>query len=667
MGRRKTLVCPDDASVSDGVLILHSSWNGDIFTANNAYITFTGNVPFYIEFGAYMFDGRVEMSTDKNTWVTFYNGYSEEYSDYPHMESGEGKCIYVRGTGNTIFSNLGNWWCDWLAGFYFAQVDYDPEHPLTVECSGNIENLLDYQTVLTGEHPVMGEQCFYQTFYACDKLTKAPKLQSTMLSTGCYEEMFAYSAVTEAPELPALVCAERCYENMFKSCTDLVSPPLLPATSLAENCYAKMFDGCTSLESAPELPAVSLGAGCYYRMFAGCESLTEPPVIDATTLAGDGYDTGGCCEEMFAGSGVTSSPELLATVLTPVCYKSMFYECEDLTSAGGIMAINAIDYCDYSCESMFYGCTSLVTPPTLPIVEEVASGCFASMFEGCTSLATAPSLPAKTVGTCGYMNMFKGCVSLETPPVLPAGTLNDACYYGMFEGCTSLSSLPVLPATDIPGNSGDGAYERMFYGCSSIMLSTTKTGNYTKAYRIPDNGEAYGSGCRDMFTNTGGSFRGTPSIETTYYTSNNIVPEYIWWIADTYYLIYQHGVFGTSDSERAPASKTADGMAIGYYVGSFEVEGYPDEAWDGFVLISTTPANAQFSMGNYQPVENTHQYLGATWYSYFGMQSPQHGGGSYYNTDLNTYWFSVDTIPANGKLPDAEFQDMMSEADVRAK
>ena len=65
----------------------------------------------------------------------------------------------------------------------------------------------------------------------------------------------------------------------------------------------------------------------------------------------------------------------------------------------------------------------------------------------------------------------------------------------------------------------------MFYGCRLIKLSTTQTGEYQTPYRIPKSGTgttATGA-LTEMFANTGGTFTGTPSINTTYYTSNTVV------------------------------------------------------------------------------------------------------------------------------------------------
>ena len=62
----------------------------------------------------------------------------------------------------------------------------------------------------------------------------------------------------------------------------------------------------------------------------------------------------------------------------------------------------------------------------------------------------------------------------------------------------------------------------MFSGCTSLKLSATKTEEYTIKYRTPMSGEgttATGA-LTDMFGGTGGTFTGTPEINTTYYLSS---------------------------------------------------------------------------------------------------------------------------------------------------
>ena len=303
--------------------------------------------------------------------------------------------------------------------------------------------------------------------------------------TGNIESLLDYTVVKRG-EHPAM--AEYCYHQMFEGCTSLTTAPELPATTLANNCYSWMFKGCTRLTTAPELPATTLAGSCYNSMFEGCTSLTTAPELPATTLAFDCYD------DMFKGcTSLTTAPELPATTLTWLCY-------------GG----------------MFNGCTRLTTAPELPATT-LDGYCYSSMFYGCTSLTTAPELPATSLAWSCYSSMFNGCRRLTTAPSLPATRLNESCYTYMFAGCTGLTTIPELPATTLDKS----CYESMFEGCTSLKLSTTATDSYTIAYRIPFAGEGTSGqdSLTDMFTNTGGTFVGTPEINTTYYLdkSNSIV------------------------------------------------------------------------------------------------------------------------------------------------
>lgn len=173
------------------------------------------------------------------------------------------------------------------------------------------------------------------------------------------------------------------------------------------------------------------------------------------------------------------------------------------------------DYC-YWC--MFEGCTSLVKAPELPATT-LANYCYESMFYNCTSLTEAPELPATTLAEYCCSGMFSGCTSLiKAPSILPATVLAKACYYGMFDGCTSLTEAPELPATTL----AEYCYRNMFNGCTSLKLSTTQTDEYNIPYRIPTTGTGTTAtrALESMFSGTGGTFTGTPTINTTYYLAS---------------------------------------------------------------------------------------------------------------------------------------------------
>ena len=353
---------------NDGEKYPDGGWKDGIFYTLELepklpYLSFIGNEDFTLKTynTTKNWDGTLEYSTDKSTWNT-WNGTEI---------SSVGSKLYLRGTGNTRITGDSS-----DCRFVFTGTD-----ALKIACKGNIENLLDYETVSAGGHPTM-----------------------------------------------AMVC----YKYMFQGCTSLTTAPALPATTLGNYCYDGMFQGCTSLTTAPALPATTLANYCYQYMFRDCTSLTTAPDLPATKLA---------------------------------------------------------------------------------------EGCYSNMFRGCTALTTAPQLPATTLGKSCYNGMFRDCTSLTTAPALPATTLAMGCYNGMFYGCTALTTAPALPATTLDIS----CYTNMFRGCTKIKMSTTKTGEYQTAYRIPKSGtgKTATGALATMFTDTGGTFTGTPSINTTYYLSTN--------------------------------------------------------------------------------------------------------------------------------------------------
>ena len=151
----------------------------------------------------------------------------------------------------------------------------------------------------------------------------------------------------------------------------------------------------------------------------------------------------------------------------------------------------------------------------------LATSCYQNMFQGCKGLTIAPELPATTLQPDCYQNMFLGCTGLTIEPALPATTLASSCYDRMFVNCTGLTTLPKLSTLALQPS----CYYRMFYGCKKIKVSTALTGIYDTAYSIPitGTGTTATDALTEMFTATGGTFTGTPEINTTYYTENTPV------------------------------------------------------------------------------------------------------------------------------------------------
>ena len=107
---------------------------------------------------------------------------------------------------------------------------------------------------------------------------------------------------------------------------------------------------------------------------------------------------------------------------------------------------------------------------------------FYTLFQNCSTLKSIASnfLPATTLADYCYESMFSGCSSLTTAPTLPATTLANYCYNGMFQNCKSLTTAPALPATTL----ADDCYIYMFQNCSKLnyikaMFTTTPSSYYT--------------------------------------------------------------------------------------------------------------------------------------------------------------------------------------------
>ena len=391
--------------------------------AGKSYLTFSSLSSFTLKVNdsTKHWNGILEYFSSDKTWAVW-----DGTTTLSSVDNDGEYVMYLRGTGNTVITGFNSDYRWVLTGS-------------DIKCIGNIENLLDYATVVSGKHPTMANSCYNGMFYNCTSLTQAPELPATTLASNCYEYMFyGCTSLTQAPALPATTLASRCYYGMFSGCSSLTQAPALPATTLAIHCYSSMFFSCTSLIQAPVLPATTLANNCYYYMFYGCTSLTQAPTLPATTL--ENY-------------------------------------------------------------------------------------CYNGMFKGCSSLTQAPALPATTMASYCYNGMFYNCTSLTQAPALPATTLASNCYEYMFYGCTSLTQAPTLPATMLENY----CYNAMFNRCTSLKLSSTQTGEYTQEYRIPSSGNGVTAtyALIDMFASTGGTFAGTPSINTTYYLSsgNMIVRE----------------------------------------------------------------------------------------------------------------------------------------------
>lgn len=241
-------------------------------------------------------DGALEYFASNETWAT-WDGADTLSAVY----NGGEYVLYLRGIGNSVITGGSSW--D-LVG-------------IDIKCIGNIENLLDYATVESGNHPIMGDNCYREMFNNCTSLTQAPNLPATTLAAGCYWDMFdGCTSLIKAPALPATILKDNCYSNMFQFCRALTQPPALPATTLADDCYSLMFSHCDSLTQVPDLPATTLAYQCYSNMFKDCISLklsstkTDEYIQEyRIPSSGNGVTAMAALYGMFDGTGGTFTGE----------------------------------------------------------------------------------------------------------------------------------------------------------------------------------------------------------------------------------------------------------------------------------------------------------------------------------------------------------------------
>ena len=127
-----------------------------------------------------------------------------------------------------------------------------------------------------------------------------------------------------------------------------------------------------------------------------------------------------------------------------------------------------------------------------------SNSCFAGLFRANASLVSCPGFPDVDVGS------------------------GNAVFAYLYGSCTNLETLPQIPIANLKTTE----FVSCFNGCSKIKVSETQEGEYQTPYRIPTSGtgtDAAGNAVNGMFVSTGGTFTGTPSINTTYYTSNRLV------------------------------------------------------------------------------------------------------------------------------------------------
>lgn len=254
--------------------------------------------------------------------------------------------------------------------------------------------------------------------------------------------------------------------------------------------------------------------GAWYVIYVRGESngkLSDGGNGSRWTLSGNGIKCVGNLNNLLDYSQTITS--VIANAFAYV-----FYNC---ASVDFDVSLPALQVGNNAYLSLFSGCSSMVKAPDLPATT-LGTGCYRDMFYECSALTDIPDiLPATTLVASCYDRMFGNCVLLKKCLKLPATTLANSCYVSMFRGCSMLEQIPELPAITLKTY----CYTSMFQECGRIKLSEAQVDEYQTAYRIPSTGTGTDmTSMANMFITTGGTFTGTPTINTTYYTSNTVVP-----------------------------------------------------------------------------------------------------------------------------------------------
>jgi hypothetical protein len=120
---------------------------------------------------------------------------------------------------------------------------------------------------------------------------------------------------------------------------------------------------------------------------------------------------------------------LSSTVTSNYQFRKLFYKCTTLESAENLVFPNTVLRKE-SCMYTFYGCSSLVLPPSAIYSNNTErmeiQACY-MMFKNCTSLIKSGTLYFNTLGSMGLMQMYNGCSSLSEITCLATNISANRC------------------------------------------------------------------------------------------------------------------------------------------------------------------------------------------------------------------------------------------------
>lgn len=217
---------------------------------------------------------------------------------------------------------------------------------------------------------------------------------------------------------------------------------------------------------------------------------TLEALLDAETVSLGGHPTmaGSTFQCAFRELPIVSAEDLVMPPCSSYPYRAFYGTfCDIPTLVYPPKILPALFLNTASIQELFINNTSMVSPPMILAVNASGFGhCLYRLFDGCSALT-------------------------ETPPILMK--TSNADNEKIFKGCSSITRLPRITVA--------AKYIDAFRDCSNIKVSETQDATYQYAFTLPSGGTY-----TNMFANTGGTFTGTPTAETTYYTDKPLVEPY---------------------------------------------------------------------------------------------------------------------------------------------
>ena len=153
-------------------------------------------------------------------------------------------------------------------------------------------------------------------------------------------------------------------------------------------------------------------------------------------------------------------------------FSHLFKNCTQLVDASKLVIpitrMNEFDFWE-----MFYGCTQLEAAPKELYFEDVPKGGCESMFEGCSKLLTTPKFNIRTIGERGCKRMFANCSKINSVSRFNISSIGKNGLEEAFLSAHSLRKVDmIINAVE------NSSYKNTFRNCRSLSARTYLNDSY---------------------------------------------------------------------------------------------------------------------------------------------------------------------------------------------